>query len=171
MCPSESRRTLSGLTSLCMMPCLWMYLRAQPSSAIQNLTASSVNVFLDIWKRRSPPLIKSTTRYLYVVSLRRFPRLDRGVNVHVLRVLEGIAQVTNEWMIQMLKHAPLTNDVPYAFRSDNCFIYQPVMRMCWLGATNCHPCECISRQTSTWSTCAQRFALCRRRPFRPRGRG
>jgi hypothetical protein len=64
-CPSASSNTLSGLTSRWMMPWPWMYLRAQPSSAIQNLTASSVKVFLEIWNRRSPPLMRSTTKYLH----------------------------------------------------------------------------------------------------------
>lgn len=60
-CPSESNRTLSGLTSRWMMPCEWIYFNAQPSSAIQNRIASSVKHFLEIWNRRSPPFIKSTT--------------------------------------------------------------------------------------------------------------
>lgn len=62
--PSASKRTLSGFTSRCIMPCPWIYLRAQPSSAIQKRTASSVKVFLEMWNRRSPPLMRSTTRYL-----------------------------------------------------------------------------------------------------------
>lgn len=65
-CPSASRSTLSGFTSRWMMPCPWMYLKAHPSSDIQNLTASSVNVFLEMWNRRSPPLMRSTTKYLSV---------------------------------------------------------------------------------------------------------
>jgi hypothetical protein len=62
--PSESSSTLSGLISLCTMPCVCMYRTAQPSCAIQNRTASSVKVFREIWKRRSPPFIRSTTMYL-----------------------------------------------------------------------------------------------------------
>lgn len=34
------------------------------SSAIQNRKASSVNDFLEIWKRKSPPFMRSTTMYL-----------------------------------------------------------------------------------------------------------
>lgn len=64
MCPSESNNTLSGLTSRCIIPCLCIYLKAQPNSAIQNRTASSVKVFLEIWNLKSPPFIRSTTRYL-----------------------------------------------------------------------------------------------------------
>lgn len=73
--PSESSNTLSGLISRWMMPCECIYLRANPNSAIQNRTASSVNVFLDMWNRRSPPFIKSTTRYLklYISST---PKLE-----------------------------------------------------------------------------------------------
>ena len=41
-----------------------MYRKAHPSSAIQNRTASSVKLFLEMWNRKSPPFIKSTTRYL-----------------------------------------------------------------------------------------------------------
>lgn len=62
--PSESSRMLSGLTSRCTMPWLCIYRSAQPNSAIQNLSASSVKVFRAIWNRRSPPVIKSTTIYL-----------------------------------------------------------------------------------------------------------
>lgn len=67
-CPSESSSTLSGLMSRCTMPCWCMYRTAHPNSAIQNRTASSVNVFLEIWNRRSPPFIRSTTMYLCSVS-------------------------------------------------------------------------------------------------------
>lgn len=48
------------------MPCEWIYRRAQPSSAIQNRTASSVKHFLEMWKRRSPPVMRSTTMYLCI---------------------------------------------------------------------------------------------------------
>lgn len=41
-------------------------------------------------------------------------------NVHVFYVLETVAEVANEGMVDMLEHAALSNDVPYAFGSDDC---------------------------------------------------
>lgn len=39
--------------------------------------------------------------------------------VHVFDVLEAVAQVTDKWVIHMLEHAPLSYDVPDAFRPDD----------------------------------------------------
>ena len=39
--------------------------------------------------------------------------------VHVFDVLEAVAQVTDKWVIHMLEHAPLSYDVPNAFRPDD----------------------------------------------------
>lgn len=121
-CPSPSSSTLSGLMSLWMMFCPCMYLIAQPSSAIQNLTASSVNVFLDMWNRRSPPLIRSTTRYLVDASQ---PSMAGGTvpaaegTLHVLNVLEAVSQVTNERVVHMLQHSSLSDDIADAFGADD----------------------------------------------------
>lgn len=124
--PSASRRTLSGLTSRCMMPCPCMYLKAQPSSDIQNLTASSVKVFLEMWNRRSPPLMRSTTRYLWPTSTtiqnprasRRAPGVRR--DVHVFYILKTVPQVADEGVVHMFEHAALANDVSHAFGSNDC---------------------------------------------------
>ena len=43
-----------------------------------------------------------------------------ATGVHVLDVLEAVAQVTDEWVVHMLEHAPLSYDVPDAFRPDDC---------------------------------------------------
>jgi len=46
--------------------------------------------------------------------------------VHVLDILETIAQIANEWVVDMLEHAPFADDVPYALGSDN-FIFAYVL--------------------------------------------
>ena len=113
-CPSASRSTLSGFTSRWMMPCPWMYLKAHPSSDIQNLTASSVNVFLEMWNRRSPPLMRSTTKYLSVSAWLETPR---QVRLHVFDVLEAVPQVADEWVVHMLEHSSFAYDIADAFRA------------------------------------------------------
>lgn len=113
------------------MFCPCMYLIAQPSSAIQNLTASSVNVFLDMWNRRSPPLIRSTTRYLVAASQ---PCVAGGTvpaarrTLHVLNVLEAVAQVANERVVHVLEHSSLSDDVADAFGSDDWGLSQSCRR-------------------------------------------
>lgn len=103
------------------MPCPWIYLKAQPSSAIQNLTASSVNVFLAMWNRKSPPLIRSTTRYLYaqIVSRGFNSNVAGPLCLHVLDILETVPQVTDERMIYLLQHAALTYDIADTLGSYN----------------------------------------------------
>lgn len=39
--------------------------------------------------------------------------------VHVFDVLEAVAQVAKEGMVDMFKHSALTNDVAYALGSDD----------------------------------------------------
>ena len=67
------------------MPCLWMYRKAHPSSAIQNRTASSVKLFLEMWNRKSPPFIKSTTRYLQQPCERDTP-CEGSVGTHMYSI-------------------------------------------------------------------------------------
>lgn len=117
------------------MPCPWMYLRAQPNSAIQNLTASSVNVFLEIWNRKSPPLIRSTTRYLHrqisAIPLgKEAPeRESSGNDVHILYVLEAVAQVANERVVDMFEHTTFSDDIPHTFGPYNWSREQDVSRL------------------------------------------
>lgn len=97
-----------------------MYLKAQPSSEIQNRTASSVKVFLEMWKRRSPPLMRSTTRYLIARQQhstgKRLVSTGRAqVDAHVFDILEAVSEVANKGMVDMFEHATLSDNVPYAF--------------------------------------------------------
>lgn len=98
------------------------YRRAHPSSAIQNLTASSVNVFLEMWNRKSPPVIKSTTRYL-LLSVSHYcvaRRIEAGQGVHVFNVLETVSQVADERVVDVFEHSALTDDVTDALGSYDC---------------------------------------------------
>lgn len=47
------------------------------------------------------------------------------MDVHVLNVLETVSQVANEWMVDMLEHATLSNDVSNALGSYNCLSVSP----------------------------------------------
>jgi len=96
-----------------------MYRTAHPSSAIQKRTASSVNVLREMWNRRSPPFIKSTTIYLPRVSQSVDGRSEVGV-VQVLDVLEAISQVAEERMVEMLEHPAFANDVANALGPYDC---------------------------------------------------
>ena len=111
-----------GLDISGMMFWLWIYFRAHPSSAIQNLTASSVKVFLEMWNRKSPPVIKSTTMYLSLRVSHKHgtPRQGIGGVVHVLDILEAVSQVANEGVVEVFEHLPLADDVSYALGSYDC---------------------------------------------------
>lgn len=39
--------------------------------------------------------------------------------LHVFDILEAVAQVTDEGMVDMLEHSSLADDIPNAFRLDN----------------------------------------------------
>lgn len=41
----------------------------------------------------------------------RAPQID----AHVFDVLEAVSKVANEWMVNMLEHATLSDNVSYAF--------------------------------------------------------
>lgn len=71
-----------------------------------------------MWKRRSPPFIRSTTIYLPLSAVCQL--VPGKYDVQVFNVLETVAQVAEEGMIQVLEHAPLANDVADAFRAYNC---------------------------------------------------
>lgn len=43
-----------------------------------------------------------------------------GSIVHVLDVLEAVAEIADEGMVDMLEHAAFADDVPYALGSYNC---------------------------------------------------
>lgn len=118
---------MSGLTSRCMMPWPCIYLRAQPSSEIQNLTASSVKVFLEMWKRRSPPLMRSTTRYLAEGQYHGRPRESTAglqgrdkASVHVFYILEAVSQVADKRVVDMLEHATLADNISYTLGTNDC---------------------------------------------------
>jgi hypothetical protein len=98
-----------------------MYRTAQPSCAIQNRTASSVKVFREMWNRRSPPFIRSTTMYLVAVS--KPHSTSDWHHIQVLDVLEAVAQVAKERMVEMLEHASLADNVTNTLRAHN---YWPV---------------------------------------------
>lgn len=153
------------------MPWPCMYLKAHPSSAIQNLTASSVKVFLEMWNRRSPPLMRSTTRYLawhkhqIVVGGRSLLTED----AHVLYILKAIPQVADKRVINMLEHAALSYDISYAFGPDDCMFSTMsattpeidfagfVCRFAYL-----HLFGYTSRRTTDWCLFVQRCVLCQR---------
>lgn len=40
-------------------------------------------------------------------------------DVHVFDILETVAQITKERVVQMLEHPSLTNDIPYTLRFDD----------------------------------------------------
>jgi hypothetical protein len=92
-----------------------MYRNAHPSSEIQNLTASSVNVFLEMWNRRSPPLMRSTTKYLFLSAWLREPA--GALCVHVFDVLEAVPQVADKRVVYMLQHSPFAYYVADTFRA------------------------------------------------------
>jgi hypothetical protein len=81
-----------------------------------------VKVFLEMWNRRSPPFIKSTTRYLIFAALvdasSRYETL--GPCSHIFDILETVTQIANELVIQVLQHPPLPYYVPHALRSNDC---------------------------------------------------
>lgn len=43
-----------------------------------------------------------------------------GQSSHVLDILKAVAQVTDEGMVNMLEHSSLADNIPNAFRLDNC---------------------------------------------------
>ena len=73
----------------------WMYRTAQPSSAIQNRTASSVKVLREMWNRRSPPVMRSTTMYLIsdgpISGDSRTGQVGGVKDEQVLDILEAVA--------------------------------------------------------------------------------
>jgi hypothetical protein len=73
-----------------------------------------------MWNRRSPPFIRSTTIYLPLISLHVLE--ERGnVDIQVFDVLEAVAQVAEEGVVEMLEHAALTNDIADALRPYDCY--------------------------------------------------
>lgn len=71
-----------------------------------------------MWNRRSPPLIKSTTRYLHDCCQSDASSVAGEDFVpHVFNVLETVSQVANERMVHVLEHPALSYDVPHTFGS------------------------------------------------------
>lgn len=65
-------------------------------------------------RRRSSSPQLSTCTNLAFASLVKYL-----LNSHILGILEGISQITNEGMVQMLQHSSFSNDVSYTFRPHN----------------------------------------------------
>lgn len=139
---------LSGLQSLCTIPCECIYLKAQPSSAIQNRTASSVKVFREMWNRKSPPFIRSTTRYLNGSQPDPLNSSTRGYP-QIFNILEAISQVAKKRVVQLFKHPSLSNYVPHALGPYHCpdaSAHTPC-NCSFVALTDPHLCGCTSMRT------------------------